>query len=38
MEGVAEVHVDKDVVAGLKDPVRVYAGKDKKSAGSDAAA
>ena len=37
MEGVDEVHVDKDVVAGTKDPVRVYSGKEK-TAGSDAAA
>ncbi|HET9354488.1 MAG TPA: ATP-dependent Clp protease ATP-binding subunit ClpX, partial [Sphingomicrobium sp.] len=29
MEGVDEVHIDKDVVAGTKDPVRVYAKKDK---------
>ena len=29
MDGVGEVHVDKDVVAGTKDPVRVYAKKDK---------
>jgi len=39
MDGVDEVHVDKDVVAGSKDPVRVYAKKDKASATSgDAAA
>ena len=39
MDGVDEVHVDKDVVAGTKDPVRVYAKKDKASASSgDAAA
>ena len=39
MEGVDEVHVDKDVVAGSKDPVRVYAKKDKATAsGGDAAA
>ena len=39
MDGVDEVHVDKDVVAGSKDPVRVYAKKDKASAASgDAAA
>ena len=38
MEGVDEVHVDKDVVDGRKDPVRVYAKKDKTaSRGSDAA-
>ena len=29
MDGVDEVHVDKDVVEGRKDPVRVYAAKDK---------
>ena len=39
MDGVDEVHVDKDVVAGSKDPVRVYAKKDKSAASSgDAAA
>jgi len=39
MDGVDEVHVDKDVVAGSKDPVRVYAKKDKATAASgDAAA
>ena len=32
MDGVDEVHVDKDVVAGSKDPVRVYAKKEKASA------
>ena len=31
MEGVDEVHIDKDVVAGTKDPVRVYAAGDKKA-------
>ncbi len=31
MEGVDEVHVDKDIVAGTKEPVRVYAKKDKAS-------
>ena len=36
MEGVDEVHVDKDVIEGRKDPVRVYASKEKT--GSDAAA
>jgi ATP-dependent Clp protease ATP-binding subunit ClpX len=29
MDGVDEVHVDKDVVNGNKEPVRVYAKKDK---------
>ena len=29
MDGVDEVHVDKDVVEGRKDPVRVYSSKDK---------
>src|SRR5947209_432297 len=29
MDGVDEVHVDKDVVEGRKEPVRVYAQKDK---------
>jgi ATP-dependent Clp protease ATP-binding subunit ClpX len=29
MDGVDEVHVDKDVVEGRKEPVRVYASKDK---------
>src|SRR5919202_777755 len=29
MDGVDEVHVDKDVVEGRKEPVRVYAEKDK---------
>jgi len=38
MEGVDEVHIDKDVVGGTKDPVRVYAKKDKTaSSGGDAA-
>ena len=32
MDGVNEVHVDKDVVAGTKEPVRVYAKKDKAAA------
>ncbi len=36
MDGVDEVHVDKDVVEGRKEPVRVYASKDKE-AGGDAA-
>jgi ATP-dependent Clp protease ATP-binding subunit ClpX len=29
MDGVDEVHIDGDVVEGRKDPVRVYASKDK---------
>jgi ATP-dependent Clp protease ATP-binding subunit ClpX len=29
MDGVGEVHIDKDVVEGRKEPVRVYAAKDK---------
>ena len=29
MDGVDEVHIDKDVVEGRKEPVRVYAAKDK---------
>ena len=29
MDGVDEVHIDKDVVEGRKEPVRVYAKKDK---------
>src|SRR5436309_3381637 len=29
MDGVDEVHIDKDVVMGTKEPVRVYAAKDK---------
>jgi ATP-dependent Clp protease ATP-binding subunit ClpX len=37
MEGVDEVHVDKDVVAGTKDPVRVYTKKDKSASSGDAA-
>ena len=36
MDGVDEVVVDKDVVDGRKDPVRVYAKKDKRL-GGDAA-
>src|SRR5215210_74863 len=31
MDGVDEVHVDKEVVEGRKEPVRVYAKKDKAS-------
>src|SRR5947208_4509403 len=29
MDGVDEVHIDKEVVMGTKEPVRVYAAKDK---------
>jgi ATP-dependent Clp protease ATP-binding subunit ClpX len=29
MDGVGEVHIDRDVVEGRKDPVRVYAAKDQ---------
>jgi len=29
MDGVDEVHIDRDVVEGRKEPVRVYASKDK---------
>jgi len=36
MEGVSEVVVDKDVVEGRKDPVRVFA-ESKRKAGGDAA-
>jgi ATP-dependent Clp protease ATP-binding subunit ClpX len=32
MDGVDEVHVDKDVVDGRKDPIRVYAEKQKDDA------
>jgi ATP-dependent Clp protease ATP-binding subunit ClpX len=35
MDGVDEVHIDREVVEGRKEPVRVYATKDK--AGGDAA-
>jgi ATP-dependent Clp protease ATP-binding subunit ClpX len=31
MDGVDEVHIDKDVVEGRKEPVRVYASKDKEA-------
>jgi ATP-dependent Clp protease ATP-binding subunit ClpX len=31
MDGVDEVHVDKEVVDGRKEPVRVYAAKDKEA-------
>ena len=38
MDGVDEVHIDKDVVMGSKEPVRVYAKKDKAAgSGNDAA-
>jgi len=37
MEGVDEVHIDKDVVEGRKDPVRVYAKKEKSASSGDAA-
>ena len=36
MDGVDEIVIDKDVVDGRKDPVRVFA-KKKKEAGGDAA-
>ena len=36
-DGVDEVHIDKDVVMGTKEPVRVYAKKDKASSSGDAA-
>ena len=31
MEGVGEVVVDKDVVAGTKEPIRVFSEKDKRA-------
>jgi ATP-dependent Clp protease ATP-binding subunit ClpX len=31
MDGVDEVHVDKDVIDGRKEPVRVYATKGNKA-------
>jgi len=37
MEGIDEVHIDKDVIEGRKDPVRVYAKKDKTASSGDAA-
>jgi ATP-dependent Clp protease ATP-binding subunit ClpX len=37
MDGVDEIMVDKDVVAGTKDPVRVFSKKSKEKAGGDAA-
>ena len=38
MEGVDEVHVDRDVVEGRKDPVRVYSKKDKTASSTGDAA
>jgi ATP-dependent Clp protease ATP-binding subunit ClpX len=38
MEGVDEVRIDKDVVAGSKEPIRVFAKKPaKEKAAGDAA-
>jgi ATP-dependent Clp protease ATP-binding subunit ClpX len=37
MDGVDEIIVDKDVVEGRKDPVRVFSKKNKEKAGGDAA-
>jgi ATP-dependent Clp protease ATP-binding subunit ClpX len=37
MDGVDEIMVDKDVVEGRKDPVRVFSKKSKEKAGGDAA-
>ena len=37
MDGVDEVHIDKDVVEGRKEPVRVYAQEGKAASGGDAA-
>ena len=34
MDGVDEVMIDKDVIEGRKEPIRVYAKKDKASAGA----
>jgi ATP-dependent Clp protease ATP-binding subunit ClpX len=31
MDGVDEVHIDKDVVMGTMEPVRVYSAKDKEA-------
>jgi len=31
LDGVDEVHIDKDVVMGTKEPVRVYSAKDKEA-------
>jgi ATP-dependent Clp protease ATP-binding subunit ClpX len=36
MDGVDEVHIDRDVVEGRKEPVRVYAAKDKAGTGDAA--
>jgi ATP-dependent Clp protease ATP-binding subunit ClpX len=36
MDGVDEVMIDKDVVEGRKDPIRVYAKKEKEKAGDAA--
>ena len=36
MDGVDEVVIDKDVIAGNKEPVRVYAKKEKEKAGDAA--
>jgi ATP-dependent Clp protease ATP-binding subunit ClpX len=36
MDGVDEVMIDKDVVAGTKEPVRVYTHKEKEAAGDAA--
>jgi ATP-dependent Clp protease ATP-binding subunit ClpX len=36
MEDVDEVMIDKDVVGGKKEPVRVYAKKSKEAAGDAA--
>jgi ATP-dependent Clp protease ATP-binding subunit ClpX len=36
MDAVDEVHIDKDVVEGRKEPVRVYAAKDKAGTGDAA--
>ncbi|RYE53761.1 MAG: ATP-dependent Clp protease ATP-binding subunit ClpX, partial [Rhizobiaceae bacterium] len=37
MDGVDEIMIDKDVVEGRKDPVRVFSKKNKEKAGGDAA-
>ena len=37
MDGVDEIMIDKDVVEGRKDPVRVFSKKAKEKAGGDAA-
>jgi ATP-dependent Clp protease ATP-binding subunit ClpX len=36
MEGVDEMVIDKDVVEGRKDPIRVFAKKSKEKAGDAA--